>query len=543
MEDYQPDPASITGKRLEVAERTQLLVIGAGPAGLAAALEASRLGLQVVLVDENPIPAEVMGEDVPLLFGQRMSGAVRNGSRMLEAILASEPGIEAAFDAGVDVRLGTVAWGLYVNGPGVGWLPGPIVGLADGERSWITGCDRIIVAAGRRDMGLAFAGWDLPGVVGITAAQRLLNRYGSLDARRVVVLGSTTETIAAALELHATGIEIVAVVEQADKPIAVDALIEALAERRVPVLCAHAPRQARGGAGGVESLVVARIDDAGEPRQGTEWVLECDAVLLGIGAVPVVELLDAAGCATSFRPERGGHVPVLDAELRTTIATIHAVGDCAGIWPEKAMSPETARAEGRHAAARIAASLGMPAPAPERPTGPSAASYDLSAYRLRWVKASVIAAAGEVPVCRCEEVTAREILEVRPPRYLGWTTDRRNNRDLRSLLGEEPPDPDHVKRLTRAGMGLCQGRRCREQVAALLAVGSGKDLGSIDLATHRAPVRPIPTRLLGQGREDAAMAAHWDTWFGMVSQYQPHWDIRGPYTAGGRDRDGEVASE
>jgi len=315
----------------------------------------------------------------------------------------------------------------------------------------------------------------------------------------------------------------------------------------VPFLCRHVVREAAGGLEGVESVRIVAVDADGRQNPGTDQTFACDAVVLGIGAVPVVELLDAAGCRIAFQPERGGHAPVLDAAQATSIGHVYAVGDCAGVWPGKTGSPDIARAEGRRAAAAIAASLGipdqqnvlegMPAASPGTPAG------DLAAYRLGWVRASVVEAAGEPHVCRCEEVTARDILEVRPPRYLDWPDRGGNAADLRARLGAGPPNPDQVKRLTRAGMGLCQGRRCREQVAALLALGAGVGLAEIPLATHRAPVRPLALRLLGQTQEAAELAAHWDTWFGMASQYAPYWDIREPYTAAGRVQGGKVASE
>ena len=96
---------------------------------------------------------------------------------MLEAFVARDPAIAALFDAGVEVRLGTSVLGIYSNGPSVGWLPGPVAALNDGTRSFMLGCQHVIVAAGRRDMGLAFPGWDLPGVLGITAAQRLSRTF------------------------------------------------------------------------------------------------------------------------------------------------------------------------------------------------------------------------------------------------------------------------------------------------------------------------------------------------------------------------------
>ncbi len=512
------DPASTASASLGVTGTTQLLVIGAGPAGLAAALEGRRRGLSVVLVDENPVPPESMGEDVPQFYGGRMSGAARNRNAMLEAVLAASPALEQAFEAGIDVRLGTSCWGLYANGPSVGWLPGPVAGLADATEAGMLGFERVVVAAGCRDMGVAFPGWELPGVMGVQAAARLA-AVGALAARRAVLLGTGAEAIAAAQALRAVGVDIVAVVEVAPTPLGDPAPLAA------PVLCAHRVLRAEGGADGVEALVV-------EAAAGGTQRLACDTVLLGIGAVPVIELLDAMGCRMVFDPTRGGHVPLLDPAGRTSLPFAFAAGDCAGSWPAKAADPAVAEAEGR----RAAGAEGIYAPPPD-------GQADLAAYRLAWVQALVVEGGDGPYVCRCEEVTAREILEVRPPRYLNAASPPRNDRSLRALLGEGPPNPDLVKRLTRAGMGLCQGRRCREQVACLLALGANEPLAAVPLATHRAPVRPLPLRLVHSVEETAELRLGWDTWFGMYSQYVPPWDVAPAYTAAGRPLDQEVGSE
>lgn len=520
------DPKSIAGKPLAVAERTQLLVIGAGAAGLACAIEGARIGRSVVLVDENPVPLETMGLDVPWHFGGRAGGAVRNTTAMMEAIVASDPAITEAFDAGVDVRLGTTAWGLYANGPNVGWLPGVVAGLAAEGKSSMIGADAVVVASGRRDMGIAFPGWELPGVMGITAAWQLAHRYRALDARRAVVLGSSAETLHAAACLQAAGVEIAAIVEQASAPVADIAVAGAEA------LLAHTVARVVGGAAGVESVLVHRVRPDSRPIPGSERSITCDTVLLGIGAVPVVELLDALGCRMEFRAERGGYVPVLNDRQETSVPGVFAAGDCAGVWPAKTLAREIAEAEGRRAAGGMG----------ETHT-PGAPTVELGAYRLAWVRASVIGTDGAPYVCQCEEVTARDILEVRPPRYLGWPEDRRNARDLSLLLGAGAPNPDQVKRLTRAGMGLCQGRRCREQIAALLALSGGVELEAIALATHRAPVRPLKLSIAAATAEPPGMAEHWDTWFGMPSQYVPYWEAPESYTAADADRTAEAASE
>ena len=517
------DPRSTANATLAVTEQTDVLVIGAGPAGLAAAIQAAALGKAVMLVDENPVPAASMGDDLPLHFGQRMSGAVRNRTAMLEAMLAHQPALGEAIEAGVDVRLGTIVWGLYSNGPSVGWLPGKVAGLSDGDRSWMLGFNAAIVATGRRDMGLAFPGWHLPGVMGATAAERLASSYGALDARKAVVLGSSAEALLAARALLHAGVAVAAIVEQAAAPIGPAELVAELQAAGTPFLTRHVIAAAQGG-DSVTSAKLAGLDEQGR-RLADPVTLDCDTIVLGIGAVPVIELLDALGCRTAFIPDRGGHVPVTDMAQATSLPGIYAAGDCAGIWAAKSVDPAIAEAEGRRAAAHLA---GGPAQQPAEP--PPVAEGALSDYRLAWVRAAVVDAAivpgvPEAHVCQCEEVTARDILELRPPRYLGWQGTLRNSADLASLLGNGPPNPDQVKRLTRAGMGLCQGRRCREQVAALLALSAAAPLAEVPLATYRAPVRPIPLGLAGTLPETPEMAEHWDIWFGIPGQVTSYWEI------------------
>lgn len=534
------DPRSVAGKELHVAESCQVLVIGGGPAGLAAAIEAASRGLTVVLVDENPVPYATMGEDVPLHFGGGMDAVARNRNAMMEAFVASEPMIEEAFAAGVDVRLGTAAWGIYANGESVGWLPGPVTGISDGERSWLIGSDRIIVATGRRDVGLAFQGWDKPGVIGATAAVALATRYGALAATRAVVLGSDAEALAAALTLSRSGVRIVAVIERASAPVGPADLVEALRASGTEILTEHVVREALGR----DRVEAARVSPIAQGGTAAERRIECDAVVLAVGTTPVIDLLDSIGCRTAFQPERGGWAPVLrGADHSTSLPGIYVAGDAAGIWAGKTLDRGLAEREGRVAGASAASALsGVAHEAPDASLPPTG-NADMAAYRMAWVQASVVDAEGEPYVCLCEEVTAREILEVRPPRYLGAKPDRRNEHSLRSLLGDGPHNPDQVKRLTRAGMGPCQGRRCREQVACLLALGAGSELAEVPLAGYRAPVRPISLALAADRQESPAMTAGWDIWFGIAPQARLVRDLPPLYTVAAGNPDGPVVSE
>ena len=499
-----PDPSAIDGKFAPPEEYAQVLVIGGGVAGAAAAIEAARLGAQVVLIDENPVDPGLMGLDVPLLYGGRMSGAVQRRGRLIETVLAANPMLEEAIERGVEVRLGLTAWGLYVNGPALRALPSPMVGLADEDHSWMIGFDRLILATGARDVALAFPGWDQPGVVGAGGLHALLQRYDAFTGRRIVVLGSGDVGVEAALTAHGRGLEVAALVEVLDRAQASPEALDKLAQAGIPVLPGHIPRRAVTSRDGVERLILA-------DRRGAEVVIDCDTICLAVGLAPAIELINAAGGRVAPDARRGGHAPVLQG-WATSLPGVFAAGDCAGL-----AAGETEAAEQGRQAARQA--LGGTAEG-----GPSAGP-DAWAYQAAWFDALTRDADPAMIVCQCEAVTRGDLLEVRAPRYLGDPTAGARARDIATLIADGPPNQDQVKRLTRAGMGPCQGRRCREQVALTLAQAAGLPPADIPLALHRAPVRPLPLKVMADWGETAAMTDGWEIWFAIPGQWSAYEDI------------------
>jgi hypothetical protein len=143
------------------------------------------------------------------------------------------------------------------------------------------------------------------------------------------------------------------------------------------------------------------------------------------------------------------------------------------------------------------------------------------AYLQAWSTALSQPATPDTIVCQCEEVTRADVLGVQPPRYLE-RPQAMAARSLASLINDGPAHPDQIKRLTRAGMGACQGRRCRDQVACLLAEQQGIPLAAVPVASFRAPVRPVPLGILADWQESAAMTAGWDVWFGIPTQWTPY---------------------
>jgi thioredoxin reductase len=528
---FRLDERSTAGKPLPVREHLRLLVIGAGAAGLAAALEAARRGVQVVLVDEHPVDHALMGLDVPFHFGQRMSGATRNKARMIEAIAAADSQIAEAFEAGVDVRLGVSVWGLFSPQPGLRWLSRRVAGLSDGDDCWFVSFDAVIVAAGRRDIGLAFPGWELPGVMGVTAAQALLERYDALESRRIVILGSGAEATSFARAALAAGRQIAAMVEVADAPRDAAGCGEIVAQG-VPVLTETMVARATGGIDGVEQVLLRSLDSDAEPR-----TLACDTLVLAIGTAPVIELLDAAGAETCFAAARGGHVPLTDAEGRTSVPGFFAAGDCAGITAGKTADAGIAAEEGRRAATAACAELDRDGPRPAwlaQAITSAATAEDVEAARLAWVAAAMAVADAETHICQCEEVSLSDLMGVRPPRYLPRDQAPMLGRDLASLADDGLISQDQIKRLTRAGMGPCQGRRCREQVGAVLARATRTPLAQLPLPSYRAPVRPLPLSAFAEDQEPLAVTQNWEGWFGIPGQWDPFWTL--PDDADGQER-------
>ena len=471
------DPHAATRDQHAVSQHAELLVIGAGQAGLAAAIEGARAGRRTVLVDENPLPLGMMGLDVPLLFGGRMDASAGDAGRVIEHLVATTPALAEAFDLGVEVLLGTCAWGLYVPGGAMHALPGPVAGLADGERSWLCGFDQAVVAAGARDLVFSVDGSDQPGVIGARAFHSLLTRYDAFAGRRLVIVGSGELALATARLALERGLEIAAIVDIEPWVNDTKPSRDLVDTFHIDIFDGFIMIKVRGGVEGVTSAVIAPA--AGGP----EREIACDTVCLAIGLVPNVELLDAAGARLDCRPEHGGWVPALGEDGQTSLPGVRAVGDCAGL------------------------AAGVPD------------------NRAAWMHGLVASGGLDVLACTCEEVSRRELLGVRAPRYLGHSSGPADARSLETLMVDGPVNQDHVKRLTRAGMGPCQGRRCREQVSLLLAMQAGVAPEAIPLPSYRAPVRPLPLGLLAASDETAALREAWDVWFGIRRQWTPYADI------------------
>ena len=511
------DPIAQAGKVPAPQRRVEVLVIGAGPAGVAAAIEAASGGAQVLLIDENPVGPGLMGLDTPLYYGGRYTSAVQNKARMVEQVFAANPALEQAFEAGVEVELGVYCWGAFVAGYGLASLPESLAGLADEERAWTVGFQRLIVATGARDVALSFNGWDQPGVMGAQGFHALAATYDAFAGRRLAILGSGELALRTALAGLQRGLEVAAVIEAGDAIQGPPDLAAEVAAAGVEMLTRRVPVLASGGLEGVESLTLA--DLAG----GAELTLVCDTVVQAISLTPVVELLDVLGAGLAIQPRLGGHAPVSADGTATTLAEVFLAGDVAGVPGGSHRSLADAQVSGRRAGQAALASLGHAVNVAAPLAAP--AGGDAVASQQAWMRALMATNPPSTIICQCEEVTREALLAVRPPAYLGAPSPAQARRDLGRLAEDGPVNQDQIKRLTRACMGPCQARRCREQVALALACASNEDAARVPLAGYRAPVRPLPLAVLAAWDEGALVSEHWDVWMGIAGQWTPYDDI------------------
>ncbi|HWQ62718.1 MAG TPA: FAD-dependent oxidoreductase [Negativicutes bacterium] len=361
-----------------------IVIAGAGPAGLAAAVEAARRGARTLVVDENGKPGGQLFKQIHKFFGSHEHKAGVRGFAIGEKLLA-----EAA-ELGVEVWLNSVVWGLFANKVAV---------IRGGEQITVTAA-KIILATGASENAIAFPGAALPGVMGAGAIQTMINVHRVLPGKRVVMLGSGNVGLIVAYQLLQAGAEVVALVEAMPNIGGYGVHAAKIRRAGVPILVGTTIARALGD-GQVTSVVLAKLDEKFQPVPDGETTLAVDTVGIAVGLTPLTELAWLAGCRFVFSPRLGGHVPLHDADMETTLPGVYVAGDITGV--EEA---STAMEEGRLAGTAAAAALGLtPAATAERDKAAVRARMDVlrsGPFGLgrRTAKAEILAQRKEAASCR-----------------------------------------------------------------------------------------------------------------------------------------------
>ncbi|MGM0421315.1 MAG: NAD(P)/FAD-dependent oxidoreductase, partial [Bacillota bacterium] len=327
----------------------ELVVVGAGPAGLSAAIEAARAGVDVLLIDENRKAGGQLFKQIHKFFG---SSAHRSGVRGIDI---GKELINESRHLGVDVWLDSVVIGVFAGNQLAVERK-----LADGNKRLETiQTQKLIIATGASEKVINFAGWTLPGVMGAGAAQTMINVHRVLPGKQVLMIGSGNVGLIVSYQLIQAGAEVVGVIDAAPEVGGYGVHAAKIERLGVPIYLKHTILQARGEQEeGVTGAVVAQVDDSWQAIPGTEKELDVDVITIAAGLKPLAELANMAGCASTYISELGGWVPLHNENMESTVSGLYVVGDVTGV--EEA---NTALEEGRLAGLDAAEKLGKLPPA------------------------------------------------------------------------------------------------------------------------------------------------------------------------------------
>jgi NADPH-dependent 2,4-dienoyl-CoA reductase/sulfur reductase-like enzyme len=482
-----------------VIERVELAVVGAGPAGMEAAITAAEAGLEVTLLDSYPRPGGQYFKQAPI-------GNLSVPETLAKDIHTSRHrSAQAVFQrlerANVRVLADTLVWGAFPASDGEGWL----ITLHGTQTPRCLQAQALVLATGAYDRPIPFPGWTLPGVMTAGAAQILLKSQGVLPGRRILLSGTGPFQLAVAAQLIHYGAEVVGVLEGAaigwrDAHYALAmrgqwarlregwSYWRALRRAKVPIRAGWAVIEARGD-GKVVEAVIARLDEDWGPIAGSRQTIPIDTLIVGYGFIPSTELGRVLGCQHDFRPDLGSYVPHRDDDMQTTLPDVYIVGDGAGIG-----GAELARLEGQIAGLAVAQRLGtidgataqeaiarrQPALARERRFARLLSDLFTPGSDLYQL------ATDDTVICRCEDVRLGEIQDA---------------------VAGGARTTNEVKGLTRVGMGNCQGRVCGELVARAIAnqLGASEghlpDIEAAGIFTARPPIHPLPLSALADVAE------------------------------------------
>ena len=423
-----------------------VLVVGAGPAGLSAAVTAARAGLSVIVCERQAEPGgSLLGDRSAQIDGL---SAERWCAQML-AQLASQPGVRVLTRTTV-----------------FGYFPHNMLGLSERitdhlarpaahlprERLWQVRAKEVILAAGAIERPLVFPGNDRPGIMLAGAARTYLNRYGAIAGRRVVLVTAHDAAYRAAMDLHAAGVGIAAIADVRSS--VTGSLPQAARELGLPVRTSTTVVGTRG-ARRVASVELAQVDGSGVVQPSVR--LGCDLLLMSGGFTPSVHLFSQSRGRLAWDEGAQAFVPATPAE-RT-----HSAGACRGVFA-LALAIE----DGAAAALRAARALDA-SPGADRP--------------LR---------------VECDALRAESFIGALPQPAVGpsakafvdWQNDV-TVRDLSLAVREGFRSIEHVKRYTTTGMATDQGKTSNLNALAIVASALRKPVPEVGLTTFRMPYVPV----------------------------------------------------
>ncbi|MGX5831803.1 FAD-dependent oxidoreductase [Mesorhizobium sp. 43Arga] len=469
----------------------RVVVVGASALGCEFALLARAAGFEVTLIDEHPQAIKNMSFDAPYYYGSGLPAALADDSANFDNVLASNDLLLECVDAEIDVKVATIAWAIFRNGPNAQNVGSAKVAVVSTEGNDMIEYDHLILATGSRDFVPSFAGWDLPGIFGGKAGTKLLSAYQTFEATRTVVLGSSPLAVDFARQARSRGVDVVGLVEPTATFQSSRDDAAWLESQGIGVFYETIIARALGSSSVVGAYLVSTSPES------LEVEVKCDSICVAIAVLPNIELAAAAGCDLTFSDDQGTWVPSVTEGLETSLADIY--------WLSKFNNQDGQIQTILEAISDAPVDRAATARNVETP------QHHAAEYITTWVSKLNELGDNDVIICQCEGVTRSEFLTLQPPRYL-----KSSLRSPKSLVrqGENGAtiNQDQLKRLTRVGMGHCQGKRCRDEAVFLLNQRFGVALKAVKPATYRFPVRPVDMSLIVADDETEDLRENWPYW-------------------------------
>lgn len=296
-------------------ERRELIIVGAGPAGLSAAAEAASCGLDTIVFDENSRPGGQLFKQIHKFFGSQEHRAGTRGIRIGEDL------VRDARQAGAEVILNADVMGIF---------PHKELTVHRDDHIFHVKADQIILATGASENAIPFQGWTLPGVMGAGAAQTMMNLHGVIPGHRILMVGSGNVGLVVSMQLLQAGCTVVGVMDVAPTVGGYGVHAAKIARAGVPFYLSHSLLRAEGD-GKVQQAVIVQLDDLRRPIPGSEKTLEVDTICLAVGLSPSYQLAAMAGCELVEDGKQGGIIPKTNKLGETSIPGIYVAGDASGI--------------------------------------------------------------------------------------------------------------------------------------------------------------------------------------------------------------------
>ncbi|MEO0101709.1 MAG: FAD-dependent oxidoreductase [candidate division WOR-3 bacterium] len=304
---------------LPAVYETDLVIIGAGPAGLSASLTLGNLGVRHIIVDDNPKPGGQLLKQTHKFFG---SSELFCGIRGFEIARILKEEIEKLNCA--KFFLSSSLIGAYRNDKEFECA------VVTDEKLIKIKTKALIGALGACENFLLFENNDLPGIYGAGAVQTLMNLYGIRPGKKALMVGSGNIGLIVTYQMLQAGIEVLAIVEIMPEIGGYHCHAAKIRRMGIPILLSHTVKRAIGK-DFVQGVVVVQVDKNFQEIKGTEKRFDCDLICLSVGLAPLSDLFSALGCKISYIPELGGYLPYHDEDLKTSIPGVFVAGDASGI--------------------------------------------------------------------------------------------------------------------------------------------------------------------------------------------------------------------